>query len=393
MPHRLATTCVHAGSHTDPQTESTVAPIHTGTSYGYLDGEHRSYPRYFNTPNPRRVCAKVAALEGTDDAVLFGSGMAAVTTAMLAFLAPGDHVLLQTGLYGGTTSFAEHDLRAFGIEVSYTAGLSVLDFEAGLRANTRVVYLETPSNPRMNLVDVEAVATLARAHGAVSMIDNTFASPINQTPHRLGVDVVLHSATKYLGGHSDITAGVMCGARAHVERVLAKARHLGGSCEAQTAALLERSMKTLALRVHQQNRNAQALAEWLEGRDGVAAVYYPGLASHPQHALAQRQMHGFGGMLSFELAAGIDPVAWQRALRLVPPVMSLGGVETTVCSPYLTSHRAVSATQRAAEGVSDQLIRVSVGIEDVRDVQEDFAGAFDLVETASAKGLGAAVGA
>ena len=237
MPHHLATRCVHAGSHTDVPTEGTAAPIYPATAYGFLDGDERCYPRYFNTPNQRRVAEKVAALEGTESGVLFGSGMAAISTTLFAFLKPGDHVLMQTGLYGGTTSFAEADLRGFGIDVSYTAGLSVLDFKAGFRQNTRVLYLETPSNPLLNLVDIEAVANLSRSRGAVSMIDNTFASPINQTPHLLGVDIVLHSATKYLGGHSDITAGIACGTRAHLEQVLAKARHFGGSCEAQTAAL------------------------------------------------------------------------------------------------------------------------------------------------------------
>ncbi len=376
MPHHLATRCVHAGSHTDVPTEGTAAPIYPATAYGFLDGDERSYPRYFNTPNQRRVAEKVASLEGTAAGILFGSGMAAISTALFAFLKPGDHVLMQTGLYGGTTSFAEADLRGFGIEVTYTDGLSVLDFEAGFRQNTRVVYLETPSNPLLNLVDIEAVANLARARGAVSMIDNTFASPINQTPHLLGVDIVLHSATKYLGGHSDITAGIAAGSKAHMEQVLAKARHFGGSCEAQTAALLERSIKTLALRVRQQTANAQAMAEWLDAREEVDAVFYPGLATHPQHELARRQMHGFGAMLSFQLAEGIDPVAFQRSLKLVASAMSLGGVDTSVSSPYLTSHRTIGAERRAAEGISDQLIRMSMGIEDVRDLQADVAAAF-----------------
>ena len=376
MPHRLATACVHAGSHTDVPAEGTAAPVYPATAYGFLDGEHRSYPRYFNTPNQRRVAAKIAALEGAEAGLLFGSGMAAISTTMLALLGPGDHVLLQSGLYGGTTSHVEHDLRPLGIEVSYTGGRAIPDFEAGLRQNTRVVYVETPSNPLLNVVDLAAVAGLARAHGATSVIDNTFASPINQQPYRLGIDVVVHSATKYLGGHSDITAGVVAAAAKTIEPILAKARHLGGSCEATTAALLERSMKTLALRVRQQTANAQAMAEWLSDRDEVARVYYPGLASHPDHALARRQMLGFGGMLSFELAEGIDPVAFQRSLGLVASAMSLGGVDTTVCSPYLTSHRTISAERRAAEGISDQLVRMSLGIEDVRDLQEDVAEAF-----------------
>jgi len=375
MSKHLATRCVHTGSHTDVPTQGTVAPIQTGTAYGYLHSDERQYPRYFNTPNQQRVAEKVASLEGAEAGVLFGSGMAAISTTLFAFLKPGDHLLMQTGLYGGTTSFAEHDLKNMGIEVTYTSGLTLLDFEAGFRQNTKVVYLETPSNPLLNLVDIEAVASLAQKHGAVSMIDNTFASPINQNPHLLGIDIVLHSATKYLGGHSDITAGVAVGSETYMQEVLAKARHFGGSCEAQTAALLERSMKTLLLRVRQQNENALAMAKWLESRVEIANVFYPGLTSHPQHELAKRQMHGFGGMLSFDLADGIDPVAFQQNLKLVASAMSLGGVDTSVCSAYLTSHRTISAERRAAEGISDQLIRMSMGIEDVRDVQDDIAQA------------------
>lgn len=379
MPHRLHTLCVHAGSHTDAARESTASPIYPGTAYGFLDGDKRPYPRYFNTPNQVRVAEKVAALEGCAEGLLFGSGMAAISSALLAFLRPGDHVLMQTGLYGGTTSFAEADLRTLGIEVTYTAGLSVLDFEDGFRQNTRVVYLETPSNPLLNVVDIEAVAAAAEARGIVSMCDNTFASPINQTPHRLGVDIVLHSATKSLGGHSDITAGIACGTAEHVERIMHKARHFGGSCEPRTAALLERSIKTLALRVRQQTDNAQAMAEWLDARPEVTRVNYPGLPAHPQHGLARRQMHGFGSMLSFELEGGIDSIAFQRSLSLIAPVLSLGGVDTTTCSPHLTTHRTISAERRAHEGISDGLVRMSLGIEDVRDLQADVAQALAAV--------------
>ena len=378
MLQRTLTLCVHAGSHTQVATEGTSAPIYQATAFGYLHSDERSYPRYFNTPNQKRVAIKVAALEGAEQGVLFASGMAAISTSLLAFLKPGDDVLMQTGLYGGTTSLAEHDLKSLGIGVTYTSGLSILDFEQAIDDiiarkghAPKVIYLETPSNPLCNLVDIEAVATLSRKHAAISIIDNTFASPINQTPHRLGVDIVLHSATKYLGGHSDITAGIAVGKSEHIEQVLAKARHFGPSCEAQTAALLERSIKTLALRVRHQTANAQALAEWLETRQEIQAVYYPGLSSHPQHQLAKRQMHGFGAMLSFELKEGIDPVAFQQNLKLVASAMSLGGVDTTVCSPFLTSHRTISAERRAAEGISDQLIRLSMGIEDVHDIMED----------------------
>ena len=372
----LATVCVHGVGVADAPA-ATVGPIYPGTAYRYLDGDERVYPRYANTPNQARVAAQVAALEGARAGVAFGSGMAAISTALLAFLAPGEHVLMQRGLYGGTVAFAEEDLRALGVEVSYTDGLAVGDFAAGFRQNTRVVYLETPSNPLLNLVDVAAVAALARARGAVSMIDNTFASPINQRPHGLGVDIVLHSATKYLGGHSDILAGVAVGSEAHVREVLAKAHRTGGSLDARAAALLERSLKTLAVRVERQNENALALARWLDARDEVAQANYPGLERHPAHDLARKQMPGgFGGMLSFELAVGLDAVAFQRSLRLAVSAMSLGGVDTTVCSPHLTSHRRMSRERRAAEGISDRLLRVSCGLEAVADVQADFAQAF-----------------
>ncbi len=367
----LATTCVHAGSHTDVSLESTAAPIYPGTAYGYLDQEDRVYPRYYNTPNQLRVAQKVAALEGAEAGVLFGSGMAAISSSLLAFLQPGDHLLMQKGLYGGTISFAEQDLQTLGIEVSYTSGLSILDFEGSLRQNTKAIYIETPSNPLLHIVDIEAIAALAQSRGIISFIDNTFASPINQNPYRLGISIVLHSATKYLGGHSDICAGVAVGSGEHMQQVLAKARNLGGSCEAQTAALLERSIKTLALRVRQQNANAAAMATWLEQQEEVHAVNYPGLHSHPQHELASRQMHGFGGMLSFELATFIDPILFQQHLNLVASAMSLGGVDTSVCSSYLTSHRTISSERRIAEGISNQLVRMSLGIEDIRDLQND----------------------
>ena len=377
MQRHFATRCVHAGSHTDVPTEGTSAPIYTSTAYGYLhSGEERLYPRYFNTSNQRRVAEKVAQLEGAPAGILFGSGMAAISTALLSFLAPGDHVLMQKSLYGGTIAFADHDLTALGIEVSYTRGFALSDFEAALQPNTRVLYLESPSNPLCQLVDIEAIGNWARQEGLLSMIDNTFASPVNQNPFLLGIDIVLHSATKYLGGHSDISAGLALGTEAHMEQVLAKARHFGGSCDPHTAALLERSIKTLLLRVRQQSSNASELAEWLAGRPEVSAVHYPGLPQHPHHELARRQMHGFGAMLSFELQEDIDPIAFQQNLGLVASAMSLGGVDTSICSPALTSHRGLSPARRIEEGISDQLLRVSLGIEDIRDLKEDFQQAF-----------------
>jgi len=374
----LNTICTHVGEVKDEQFKGAISPLYMSTSYAFEDVDLKRYPRYFNTPNQEALCRKIAALEHTGAALIFGSGMAAISTALLAFLKAGDHIVLQRTLYGGTYNLVTEEFDKFGIEFSFTDGWTVADFEDKIKENTKVIYIETPSNPLLTITDLAGIEKLSKKHGLVSMIDNTFASPINQNPHLLGIDIVLHSATKYLGGHSDITAGVAVGSTEHIKQVLAKARHLGGSCEAQTAALLERSIKTLALRVRQQNENAQAMAEWLESRQEIGKVYYPGLMSHPQHELAKRQMHGFGGMLSFDLANGIDPVAFQQNLKLIASAMSLGGVDSSVCSAYLTSHRTISAERRAAEGISDQLIRMSMGIEDVRDLQTDLTQAFAL---------------
>ena len=366
----LKTTCVHAGTVKDDVTRGVNSPIYTSTSYAYLDLDEAVYPRYYNIPNTLGLGAKIAALEQAEAGMVFSSGMAAITTVLFAFLKSGDHAVFQTGLYGGTYNFVSRELEAYGIEVDIALNNDASTLEGLVRKNTRLIYIETPSNPLLLITDIEAVAGIASRHGLVSVIDNTFASPVNQNPIPMGIDVVLHSATKYLGGHSDICAGAVATSSTLMEKIRKMALSLGGSLNAQTVYLLERSIKTLALRVDQQNNNAAAVAVWLAGNKAVSHVYYPGLKSHPGHETAMRQMSGFGGMLSFELKAA-DPVKFQKNLKLIRPSVSLGGVDTIICSPALTSHRHLSAAEKSREGITDGLLRLSVGIEDAEDIISD----------------------
>jgi cystathionine beta-lyase len=242
-----------------------------------------------------------------------------------------------------------------------------------------VIYIETPSNPLLTITDVKAIAKLARKYNLVSMIDNTFASPINQTPLDLGIDISIHSATKYLGGHSDILAGAVAGSKEHMDKVFQKGINFGGNLSDFMAYLLERSIKTLAIRVEKHNANAQIIAEYLEEHPLVSSVYYPGLKNHPGHHIAREQMHGFGGMISFELNSDIDTIAYQKALKMIKPSMSLAGVESTILMPSVTSHGLLTPEERALTGISDSLLRFSVGIEDQEDIIADLEQAFKLV--------------
>lgn len=374
--HSIHTLCVHEGTRFDKETRGVNTPVYTSTSYAYLDTGDRLYPRYFNIPNQEAVAVKLAALEGAEDGLLFSSGMSAVTTVIFAFLNPGDHILFQRGLYGGTTHFIATELERFGINWSYPETNQPEAFEKALLPTTRMVYIETPSNPLLQITDIAGVTEVCRRHGILSVIDNTFASPVNQNPLKMDIDIVLHSATKYLGGHSDICAGAVVSTKELMARVRAMALNLGGSLNAQTCYLLERSMKTLALRVEKQNHNAMAIAEFLKEQDGISRVFYPGLRDHPHHDIARKQMKGFGGMLSFELKKA-DAEAFQKKLRLIRPSMSLGGVDTTICSPALTSHRHLSPQERMEEGITDAVLRLSVGIEDSVDLTEDLKHAIE----------------
>jgi len=373
------TICIHEGEIKDTQFGGAVSPIFMASSYEYLDADPMRYPRYFNTPNQEVLGKKIAALENAEAGLPFASGMAAISTTLLAFLSKGDHIVLTNEIYGGAFNFVVEEFDKMGIEYSFTNGVGVDDFEEKIKANTKVIYIETPSNPLLTITDVKAVANLAKKHGLVSMIDNTFASPINLTPLDFGIDISMHSATKYLGGHSDILAGLVAGSTEHINTIFQKGKNLGGNLSHMISYLLERSIKTLAIRVEKHNSNAQTIAEHLEKHSAIAKVYYPGLESHPNHNTAKAQMHGFGGMLSFELRKGLDAAEFQKKLKLVKPSLSLAGVESTILQPSLTSHALLTPEQRKAVGISDSLLRFSVGIENVDDIIGDVEQALKLI--------------
>ena len=368
------TLCLHAGTHHDKDHPGVNTPIYTSSAFGYLDTDARTYPRYFNTPNQDSVVKKLVALEsGGEDGLIFGSGMAAISTALLALVKKDDHVLFQGDLYGGTQHFVTSDFPRFGIEYSFSDATNIEMFEEAIQFNTKLIYIETPSNPLLRLTDIKKIVALAKQYGVLTMIDNTFASPINQNPIELGIDIVMHSGTKYLGGHSDICCGAIISSNKITEQIRSTATHFGGSLNANTCYLLERSLKTLALRVRQQTQNAQAIAEFLAQHAKVKQVNYPGLASHPQHDIAKEQMSGFGAMLSVELHADAAQTReFLRKLKIAKAAMSLGGIETTLCESATTSHAKLSPEQRQNLGISDALLRISVGIEDVNDLKADF---------------------
>ncbi len=380
----IQTICTHVGEIEDEQFKGAVSPIYLSSSYAFMDVDVKRYPRYFNTPNQEALCKKIAALEETEGALIFGSGMAAVSTTLLAFLNQGDHVVLQKTLYGGTYNLVVEEFAKYGITYTFTDGLDEEAFAKAITEKTKVLYIETPSNPLMTITDMQMVTDVAKKNGIITMIDNTFASPINQNPINFGIDIMIHSATKYMGGHSDICAGAVAASQEHIDKIWNLAKNLGGSLSDMTVWMLERSMKTMALRVNAQNANALALATWLDSLDEIRTVYYPGLPSHPGHELAKRQMSGFGGMVSFELIATIDAAVFMKSLELIKPSMSLAGVESTMLSPTQTSHALLSPEEREIQGIADGLIRFSVGIEDIEDLQQDIIQAIKKVRKAVA---------
>ncbi|HKT22458.1 MAG TPA: aminotransferase class I/II-fold pyridoxal phosphate-dependent enzyme, partial [Nitrososphaerales archaeon] len=331
-----------------------------------------TYSRWDN-PTVVRLEKKLAAFERGGDGAGFSSGMAAISTSIFAFLKKGTHVLGIKDLYGGTYGLL-HDLLpelGFGTDLVDTTDFDAL--ERGVRKSTRIVYIESPTNPTLKLVDIAKAAKLAHASGALLLVDNTFASPINQNPLELGADVVLHSATKYLNGHADLIAGAAVASQDRAHRIKMMRRELGGTLDPLPAWLILRGMKTMAIRVRQQNANAMTLAEFLSSHRKVAAVHYPGLRDHPQHQLARRQMRGFGGMMSFEIKGTTkDAMKFTESVRVATLAASLGGVETLVSQPYNMTHTQMSAKERASTGIPETLVRVSVGIEDPDDLVDDF---------------------
>jgi cystathionine beta-lyase/cystathionine gamma-synthase len=373
---RIETKLIHAGE-PDPRIQGAVSlPIFQSAMFEYA-GETSyhdlKYIRLNNTPNHAALHEKLAALENAEAALVTASGMAAISTTLLSVLRAGDHLLAQDCLYGGTHDLLTNDFEGFGLSFDFISGDDAESWESKLRPNTRAIYVEAMTNPTLQVADLKGVVRFAKEHGLVSIIDNTFASPINFRPAEWGFDLSLHSGTKYLNGHSDIVAGAAVGRADLIEKITHKLNHLGGAMDPHAAWLLYRGMKTLALRVRYQNASALKIAQFLEGHGSVARVNYAGLESHPAHRRARELFDGTGGVLSFELHGDTDTAErfiHRTSLPIIAP--SLGGVETLITRPATTSHSGMSQESRGRLGISDGLIRVSVGIEATDDIIEDF---------------------
>jgi cystathionine beta-lyase/cystathionine gamma-synthase len=372
----IDTKLVHAGE-PEPRILGAVAmPIFQSAMFEYAgetDYHDLKYIRLNNTPNHVALHEKLAALENAEAALVAASGMAAISTALLTVLSAGDHLLAQDCLYGGTHDLLTRDFAGFGLTYDFIDGDDPDSWKRKLRPNTKAIYVEAISNPLMQVADLAAVAQFAKEHGLASLIDNTFASPMNFRPPEWGFDLSLHSCTKYLNGHSDIVAGAVIGSAHWVERTKRKLDHLGGSLDPHACFLLHRGMKTLAVRVRHQNQSALRIAQYLAKHPRVARVNYPGLDNHPAHRRACELFNGFGGMLSFELKGGVEAAqAFMKKAQLPLLAPSLGGVETLLTRPATTSHSGMSPEDRRRVGISDGLIRVSVGIEATEELIEDF---------------------
>jgi cystathionine beta-lyase/cystathionine gamma-synthase len=373
---RIETKLIHAGE-PEPLIRGAVSmPIFQSATFEYTgqDSYHDlKYIRLNNTPNHVVLHQKLAALENAEAAVVSSSGMAAITTTLLALLKPGDHFLAQDCLYGGTHDFLTKDFAALGISFDFIDGDDPDSWKRKLRSNTKAFYVETITNPLMQVADLKSIIEFCKTHNLTSVIDNTFASPINFRPPELGFDLSLHSCTKYLNGHSDIVAGAVIGRADLVERILHKLNHLGGSLDPHACFLLHRGIKTLAVRIKHQNESAFKITKYLENHPAIKIVNYPGLESNPGHRRARDLFDGYGGMLSFELKGGIE--AAERLLQNITlPISapSLGGVESLITRPVTTSHSGMSPKELQSLGISDSLVRLSVGIEAVEDLIADF---------------------
>src|SRR5262245_135363 len=376
---RVETKLVHAGE-LQPRPERAVSmPIYQSSTYEYAgasDYHDVQYIRLNNTPNHAVLHAKLAALEGTEQALVAGSGMAAISSTLLSLVAAGDHVLAHDGLYGGTFDLLTKDLPRLGVTCTFVDAGRPETWAAQVTPRTRVFYVETMTNPLVQVVALDQVARFARERGLVSVIDNTLATPINYRPVEHGFDLIVHSATKYLNGHSDIVAGVVAGRAELVGGVKHKLDHLGGSLHPHACFLLQRGLKTLAVRVRYQSQSALELANYLARHPRVAQVNYPGLERHPSHARAKQWFAGTGGLMSCELADGAA-AAERLFQRLEIPICapSLGGTETLITRPVTTSHAGLAAEVRRRQGITDGLVRLSIGLESTQDLIEDFGAA------------------
>jgi cystathionine beta-lyase len=375
----VGTKCVHSGDLIDDLFKGATSPIFPSTAYDFIDVEDDKYPRYFNTPNQLALSKKIADLENCEAALLFGSGIAAIFTSLFSFLKSEDHVIFQGSIYGGTLNLVIKEFKKFNIEYSLVDSFDIKEYEMEIKENTKIIFIESPSNPLLKVIDLQAISNLSKKNNLISIIDNTFSSPINQNPSDFGIDIIIHSATKYLGGHSDILAGALASTKSNIDKIIESSINYGGNLSEYTVWLLERSIKTLSLRVNKQNENALKVAEYLSNHEKVNAVHYPGLKTHPDYELSSKQMKGFGGMLSFELSNLEEAVLFTRKIKLIKSAMSLGGVESTICSPSLTSHSKISKEERENLGIFDGLLRFSVGIEDHNDIINDLKQAFSKI--------------
>lgn len=379
---RLATRLIHTAEGAAARARPLTTPIYETTTFvfdsvadieAHLDDADGTYlySRYAN-PTLTSLEAKLAEAEGAEAAMVFGSGMGAIATTLLGLLSAGDEVVCGASIYGGTLHLLQSLLPRFGVGSTFVEHEASRDPRPAFGERTRVYWFESPTNPTLRCVDVARVAEACRAAGVISIIDNTFATPFNQTPLSLGVDLVMHSATKYLNGHSDVTAGAIMGSKAHIEQVHPTRRLLGTMLDPAAGYAVSRGLKTLDVRMARHNASGLALAEALQSMPGVAAVHYPGLPSHPDHAVASRQMRGFGGMVTVDLAGGFDAArrAFDR-LQLFQRAASLGGVESLCSLPVLTSQHGWSDGQLADAGITRGMMRLSVGLEDVADLIED----------------------
>ncbi len=384
------TESVHGGKHLEKRNAPMAQPIYQTSTFQVTDSEQQLratgtdmfYTRYGN-PTHTAVESAIAELEGADGALLFASGMCAITTSILSLVKNGNHIVAQRDIYGGVTKFLSTWLPKLGIETTFVDTVDYEQHARAIRPNTKLLYLESPTNPTLRVVDLRKAVALARQHQLITMIDSTFATPINQRPTEFGIDVVLHAGTKYLGGHTDLICGVAAGRQDLIDKIHETRTTLGGVMDPHAAFLLLRGIKTLALRVERQNESALRVAEFLAQHPKVRSVNYPFLQGHPQRALAIEQMKGGGGVLSFEVdGTAEDAKRLSEALRLFTLAPSLGGVESLVSIPVLTSHAMISAEQRQKMGVTEQLIRISVGIENTGDLIADLEQALTVVTPA-----------
>ena len=385
--HHSETEAVRGGSDLHKKNGPLSTPIYQTATFEVTDSEQQVratstdmfYTRYGN-PTHTVVEKAIAELEGTDTALLFSSGMNAITTSILALLKSGDHVVAQRDIYGGATKFFSQWLPKLGVETTFVDTTEYDQHARAIRPNTKLLYLESPTNPTLRVVDLRKVTALARQHNLITFIDSTFATPINVRPADFGIDLVMHSGTKYFAGHADLICGIVAGRRDLIEIIHATRTTLGGNMDPHAAWLLLRGIKTLAVRVQRQNDNALRIAQFLSRHTKVRRVHYPFLEGHPQRAMAMEQMHGGGGVLSFEVdGTGEDARRFSEALHLFTLAPSLGGVESLVTIPVLTSHGMISAEHRASMGVTDQLVRLSIGIENADDLIADLEQALTVV--------------